>query len=162
MIEIDPAWAGKVEFYELVYGSWLTYIFTVFLFTKILRQPLEEWRYVMLTFLGAFAFWVNHYFQNSPFYGGWIGLLSFYTYGFLAAWYFVAVKPAGRSVAWQIGAMCSAILFTIMFICFEYIARIGVEAGIHEFWFMLGAAFGIVGIIIWRGPVQETWNGTGK
>jgi len=57
MIEIDPAWAGKVEFYELVYGSWLTYIFTVFLFTKILRQPLEEWRYVMLTFLGAFAFW---------------------------------------------------------------------------------------------------------
>jgi len=152
MFQIDPAWQGAVEFYELVFGSWLTYLFLIFLFSKVLRAPLEEWRYIMLTFLSAFAFWVNHYFQNAPFYGGWFGLLSMYTYGFLISWYLVGVKPLGRSWLWQVGAMLSSILNTIAFIFFEHIARWGVEANMSEFWFMLISAFAIVGIILWRGP----------
>jgi len=159
MITIDPAWQGDVKFYELIYGSWLTYIFTIVLFEKVLRAPLEEWRYVMLTFLGAFAFWVNHYFQNASFY---MILLNLYSLCFLIAWYFVAVKHQPKGTVWKIAATLCAVIFTLAFIGFEYIARIGVEAGIYEFWFMLGAAFGIVGIIIWRGPVQDVWNGTGK
>ena len=67
MIYIDPAWQGDVEFYELIFGSWLTYIFLVLLFEKVLRAPLQEWKYILLTFLGCFAFWVNHYFQGADF-----------------------------------------------------------------------------------------------
>ncbi len=149
MIQIDPAWQGDVQFFELVYGSWLTYIFVVLLFEKALRAPLPEWKYVLLTFFGAFAFWVNHYFQGASFY---MVLLNLYSLAFLISWYFVAVKPQQRSALWKVGATLCAILFTLAFIAFEYIARLGVAAGIYEFWFMLGAAFGIVGIIYWRGP----------
>jgi hypothetical protein len=39
MIEIDPAWAGKVQFYELVFGTWTAYAFLVLLWEKILRAP---------------------------------------------------------------------------------------------------------------------------
>jgi len=152
MIYIDPAWQGDVEFYELVFGSWLTYIFTVLLFSKVLRAPMEEWRYVMLTFLAAFAFWVNHYFQGASFY---MILLNTYSLGFLISWYFVGVHHQPKSRAWKVGATFCAVIYTIAFICFEHIARIGVNAGIYEFWFMLGSAFGIVGIILWRGPMQN-------
>ena len=149
---IDPAWEGKVQFYELIYGTWLSYIFLTLLFEKVLRQPLQEWRYVLLNFIGASAFWVNHYFQGAPFYSGWTGLLSLYTYMYLGFWYWFGVRGHGRSVLWQVGAMLCAILYTIGFIGFEYIARIGVEDfGYSEFWFMLGAWFGFVFVIIWRG-----------
>jgi len=149
MIEINPAWQGSVEFYELVYGSWLIYIFVVLLFEKALRAPLQEWKYILITFLGCFAFWVNHYFQGASFY---MALLNAYSLGFLICWYLLGVRPQQRSALWKVGATLCAILFTLAFIGFEYIARIGVAAGIYEFWFMLGAAFGFVGIIFWRKP----------
>ena len=152
MIYIDPAWQGDVEFYELIFGSWLTYIFLVLLFEKVLRAPLQEWKYILLTFLGCFAFWVNHYFQGAEFY---MVLLNAYSLCFFLTWYFVAVKHQQRGVLWKITATLCAVVFTIAFIGFEYIARIGVGAGIYEFWFMLGAAFGFVGIILWRGPGKE-------
>jgi hypothetical protein len=149
---IDPAWEGKVQFYELVYGTWLSYIFLVFAFEKVLRQPLQEWRYVMLNFVGAGAFWVNHYFQGAPFYKGWLGMLSLYTFMFLAVWFIVGVRGHGRRALWQIGAMLMAVVYTIAFILFENIARWGVDdLGYSEFWFMLTAYFGFVGIILWRG-----------
>jgi len=67
---IDPEWQGKVAFYELVYGTWLSYAFLVLAWERVLRQPLAEWKYALITFLGASAFGVNHYFQFSPFYDG--------------------------------------------------------------------------------------------
>ena len=149
MIEINPAWQGKVEFYELIYGSWLTYIFLVLLFEKILRAPLQEWKYILITFLGCFAFWVNHYFQGAEFY---MTLLNTYSLGILICWYLLAVKPQHRSVFWKVVATLCVAVFTLAFIGFEYIARLGVAAGISEFWFMLGAAFGFVCIIFWRKP----------
>lgn len=149
MIIIDPSWKGDVTFYELLYGTWLTYLFCIFLWSKVLKAPLEEWRYIMLTLVGAAAFWINHYFQNSPFY---ITLLNTYSLVVWIVWYFVAVKPQGRGWLWQVGAMLSFIVFTIAFICFEYISRIGVETyGVHEFWFMLTALIGFIGIVLWRG-----------
>jgi len=152
MITIDPAWEGQVKFYELLYGTWLTYIFLILYWEKVLRQPLEEWRYMLLNLFGAAAFLVNHNFQGAPFYGGFFGLLSLYTYAFLAFWYWCGVHHAQRSVIWKISATLSAIVYTIAFIGFEYIARIGVEHfGWHKFWFMLGAYLGFAGIIIWRG-----------
>jgi len=145
---IDPAWQGDVEFYELIYGTWLAYIFLVLMFEKVLRVELEEWRFVLTNFLGATAFWVNHYFQRAEFYSP---LLWTYTLGFLIAWYVICVRPAGRGFGWQAAATGTAVLYTIAFILFENIARWGVQAGYSEFWFMLTAAFGFVGVILWRG-----------
>jgi len=146
---INPQWEGAVQFYELLYGTWLAYIFIVFAFERVLRQPLQEWRYVLLNFMGAGAFWVNHYFQGAPFY---MTLLNAYTVAFLLAWYFIAVRGHGRRALWQVGATLMAVVYTVAFIGFENIARFGVdEQGYSEFWFMLTAYIGFVSIIIWRG-----------
>jgi len=146
---IDPAWEGNVQFYELVFGTWLAYIFLVATWERILKAPLQEWRYVLLNFIGAGAFWVNHYFQGAPFYW-W--LLNTYTVFFLIVWYRLAVRGHDRKTLWKIGATFMAVVYTIAFIGFESIARLGVsEFGISEFWFMLFAYFGFVGLIVWRG-----------
>ncbi len=156
-MSIDPNWEGAVKFYELLYGTWLTYIFLVLYWEKVLRQPLPEWRYMLLNLAGAAAFLVNHYFQNSPFYSGSFGMLSLYTYAFLAAWYFLAVRGHGRSLLWQAGAMASAILYTLAFIGFEWLARLGVDRlGWSEFWFTFGAYLGFAFIILWRGRNHTT------
>ena len=152
MITIDPGWEGAVKFYELMFGTWLTYIFLVLYWEKVLRQPLEEWRYMLLNLCGAAAFLINHYFQGAPFYGGGFGMLSLYTYAFLTIWFLLGVRGHGRSILWQVGATASAVLYTIAFICFEYIARIGVDTyGWPEFWILLAAYCGFAGIILWRG-----------
>ena len=148
---IDPAWEGKVQFYELIFGTWLAYIFLIFTFEKVLRQPLQEWRYVLLNFIGAGAFWVNHYFQGSPFY---MTLLNVYTALFLAIWYITAVRGHGRRAFWQFGATLMAVVYTVAFIGFENISRIGVDQlGHSEFWYMLVSYIGFVIIIVWRGRV---------
>jgi hypothetical protein len=148
MIEIDPAWQGDVKFYELVYGTWLTYIFLVLMWERVLRATLPEWKYVLITFLGASMFWINHYFQNSPFY---LWLLNGYSLIFLVVYYYTAVSPQDKGTVWKILATLSAIVFTVAFIAFEYIARLGVQAGINEFWFMAAAYFGFLFLIWWRG-----------
>jgi len=147
---IDPAWQGQVEFYELVYGTWLSYIFLALMFEKVLSEPLQEWRYVLLNFVGAGAFWVNHYFQFSDF---WLILINVYTVFFLYVWYAAAVKPAsGRTTLWKFGAFFGGIAYTFAFIFFENIARYGVDTlGYSEFWFMLTSYIGFVGVILWRG-----------
>ena len=146
---INPEWEGAVQFYELIYGTWLAYIFLVLAFEKGLRQPLAEWRYVLLNFIGAGAYWVNHYFQGAPFYSS---LLNLYSLGFLIAWYMIAVRGHGRGFLWQTGATLMAVVYTIAFIGFENIARIGVDdLGYSEFWFMLASYFGFVFVIVWRG-----------
>ena len=146
---INPAWEGTVQFYELVFGTWLAYIFLVLFWEKALRQPLEEWRYVLANFIGAGAFWVNHYFQQAEF---WSPLLRIYTLYFLLVWYALCVRGHGRSVGWQIGAMVGAIVYTVAFISFENIARYGVDTlGYSEFWLMLVSYMGFIAIIFWRG-----------
>lgn len=153
---IDPAWQGKVEFYELMYGTWLSYIFIVLMFEKAYSQPLQEWRYVLVNFIGAGAFWVNHYFQFSD---AWVYLISIYTLAFLLVWYFLCVKPAGRSRRWQVGATFGAVLYTVAFIGFENVARYGVDTlRYSEFWFMAASYIGFVAIIIWRGTRQPAPN----
>ncbi len=149
---INPEWAGTVQFYELIWGTWLAYIFLVLMWEKVLRQPLQEWRYVLASFFGAGAFWVNHYFQHAEF---WSLLLNLYTAGFLIAWYICCVRGHGRNIAWQIGAMVGAIVYTIAFIAFENISRFGVDKlGYSEFWFMLASYCGFVAVIIWRGKAR--------
>lgn len=151
MIEIDPGWRGDVTFYELVYGTWLSYALLVLLWERVLRAPLAEWKYVLITFLGAGVYWVNHYFQHAP---GYSLILNAYSVGFLLTWYFVCVAPCGRGRGWQLFATLTAVIFTVAFIGFEMLARYGVQRGVHEFWFMAAAWFGFLWLILWRGALR--------
>ncbi|MAF83185.1 MAG: hypothetical protein QGH93_07985 [Gammaproteobacteria bacterium] len=139
---IDPAWEGKVQFYELVFGTWLTDTFLVLMWERALKAKKAEWIYALITFLGASFFWINHYFQHAPFYGG---LLNGYTLVFFTTYYAICVHAEGRSVVWKIAA-----------ILFENIARYFVDGrGVNEFWFMLIAYFGFIWLIIWRGKTHS-------
>jgi len=149
LLRVDPAWAGKVQFYELVFGAWISYVFMVWLWEKALRRPLPEWKYVMLVFLGAAAFWINHYFLRASF---WVVLINVYTVIYLIAWWWIGMRGTGRGFLWNAGAFAGAVAYTIVFILFENVARYGVErAGMHEFCFMTLAFAGFVWLIWWRG-----------
>ena len=146
---IDPAWAGKVEFYELLFGTWTVYIFLVLMWERALRVTLLEWKYALITFLGAGAFWVNHYFQHAPF---WLILINLYTVFFVGVYWQVAVRGMAKSVTWKIIATLTSIIFTVAFIMLEQLARFGVERwGMHEFCWMTLSYIGFVGLIVWRG-----------
>jgi hypothetical protein len=151
---IDPAWEGTVQFYELLFGTWLTYIFLVLFWEKVLKAPLDEWRYVLINFFGAGAFWVNHYFQKADF---WMILLNLYTLWFFIAWYFLCVRPHKRSVGWQTGVtLGGGLIYTIAFIFFENISRYGVDQlGLPEFLFMFISYLGFSGVILWRGRANN-------
>lgn len=151
MPPLESSWQGKVEFYELIFGTWLVYAFLVSLWERVLREPLAEWRYAMLTFLGAGAFWVNHYWLRAPS-PVWLILINLYTVFFLTSWWWLTVRGRSRSLRWKLGAMASAIVFTVVFILFEQLARHGVEQwGMHEFCWMTISFFGFVWLIGWRG-----------
>lgn len=149
MLVIDPAWAGKVQFYELLFGTWTVYIFLVLMWEKVLRAPLAEWRYLLLNFMGAGAFWVNHYFQKAPL---WLVMLNAYTGIFLLVWWQVGIRGQARSAGWKAAAFFCAVVYTVAFIGFEQLARFGVDRyGVNEFWFMAASYFGFIGVILWRG-----------
>jgi hypothetical protein len=149
MPAIDPAWAGQVEFHELLFGTWTAYVFLVLMWEQGLRERLAEWRYAMIAFLGAGAFWVNHYFQHAPF---WLILINLYTLMFIAAYWVLGIKGKPRGAAWKIAATLGSVAFTLAFIGFEQIARAGVERfGMHEFCWMSITVGGFVWLIWWRG-----------
>jgi hypothetical protein len=152
---IDPAWEGTVQFYELLFGTWLTYIFLTLMWEKVLRAPLDEWRYVLINFIGAGAFWVNHYFQNADF---WMILLNLYTLWFFVAWYVIGVRPQNRSVIWKLSVtLGGGTIYTVAFILFENISRYGVDKlGYPEFLFMFISYLGFTGVIFWRGRANSS------
>ena len=149
MLVIDPAWAGRVQFYELLFGTWTAYIFLVLMWEKVLRAPLPEWQYLLLNFMGAGAFWINHYFQKAPL---WLPMLNAYTAIFLLVWWWVGVRGRVRSASWKLAAVSCAVIYTVAFIGLEQLSRLGVERyGVNEFWFMAATFFGFIGVILWRG-----------
>lgn len=157
MIVIDPAWAGKVQFYELLFGTWTVYILLVLLWERVLRAPLAEWQYVLLNFVGAGAFWINHYFQYAPL---WVVMINLYTLAFLVVWWRVGIRGRGGSPGWRLGALLGAVAYTVAFILLENVARAGVERlGVNEFWFMAASYFGFVGVILWRGRALRPGGG---
>lgn len=154
-----PEWAGRVQFFELVFGTWIFYLFNIFLFQVILKTKLNEWRYVLLTFIGASFFGINHYYQEAPFYRL---LLYGYTGVYILVWYFIGINQM-RVKTWAklLITIVTAVISTVAFIMFEHIAQWGVEgkliAGLemNEYIFMLISYFAYIGIIVWRGKVCE-------
>jgi hypothetical protein len=149
MITIDPAWAGKVQFYELLFGAWTVYPLLVLFWERIVRRPLAEWRYVVLNIAGGGAFCINHFLQFSPL---WMALLNTYTVIFLLIWWYLGVRGDPRGLGWKLGAMAGAIAYTVAFIGFEQLARAGNEQfGVNEFWWVLASYLGLAAVAIWRG-----------
>ena len=154
-----PEWAGRVQFFELVFGTWIFYLFNIFLFQVVLKTKLSEWRYVMLTFIGASFYGINHYYQAVPFYKV---LLYGYTVVYIAVWYFVGVSQM-KAKLWVkiLVTAVTSVVSTIAFIMFEHVAQWGVEGKIipgnhmNEYIFMLISYFALLFIIVWRGRVCE-------
>jgi hypothetical protein len=61
----------------------------------------------------------------------------------------------GRSLGWKLVAFASSMLFTVVFIAFEQLARYGVEHwGMHEFCWMTLSFLGFAWLIRWRGRTR--------
>ena len=105
----------------------------------------------------------------------WLLLINLYTVFFLTAWWTIAIKGRPRSGRWKLGAMVGAVVYTVVFILFEQLARYGVENwGMHEFCWMTLSFFGFWWLIVWRSrstvrpkPAKEDlypkpeWRGAG-
>jgi hypothetical protein len=90
---IDAAWQGNVQFHEVIFGTWTSYAFLVWMWESGFEKNLPEWKYVLITFLGASVYLINHYFQLASF---WLWLLNGYSVVFIVVYYKVAVQPMSR------------------------------------------------------------------
>lgn len=163
MPHIDPSWKGVTAFYELIFGTWVAYALLVWMWEGWLKRPLREWRYAMIIFLSAGAFWVNHYFSGRPPPGfdgpksPWLILINLYTLFFFYLYWRLAVKRQDMPGLWKLKAMFSGLVLTVGFIAAEQLSRYGVANwGMHEFCWMTLAFIGFVWLIRWRGqaPVR--------
>ncbi|MDW8258330.1 MAG: hypothetical protein RML32_02680 [Gammaproteobacteria bacterium] len=152
----DPAWEGRTAFYELLFGYWTSYALLVWIWQSWLKAPLAEWRYAMISFLGASAFWINHYFSGEaarPY--PWLILINLYALMFFIAYWRLAIRRQPRSRGWKLVALLSGVVYTLGFIGFENLARYGVERwNMHELCWMTLSFFGFVWLIRWRAKAQ--------
>ena len=146
---IDPSWEGKVQFYELAFGTWIAYLFLVLMWERLFKTKHDGWRYALITLLGASFYIINHYFQLAPFYNL---LINSYTIVFSVAYYVILVRPVEASFIKKVFLFLSSVLFTIIYIAAESMARFLKEGrlipgvNIPEFLFLL-ISF-IAGILI--------------
>lgn len=163
MPSIDPSWEGVTAFYELIFGTWITYALLVWMWESWLKTPLREWRYAMIMFLAAGAFWVNHYFSGQPAPDSGAPpspgalLIRLYAVFFLFFYWRIAIAKQPKPLLWKLIALLTGVVLTIGFILFEQLARYGVKHwGMHEFCWMTLAFVGFVWLIRWRGkaPVR--------
>ncbi len=155
-------WAGRVQFFELVFGTWIFYLFTIFVFEVLLKTKLAEWRYLLMTFIGASFFLINHYYQHAPFY---LYLLWGYSLVFLVIWIVVGIRFAKVKLWLKIVlSIVIPVVATVAFIMFEHIAQWGVEGKLipgrcmNEFIFMLISYFGYIAVIVFRGRAVQKRN----
>ena len=65
---IDKSWEGFRQFYELAFGSWIAYLFLLFVWKKLFKTDHEGWKYALITLVGGSNYIINHYFYYAPFY----------------------------------------------------------------------------------------------
>ena len=148
---IDPTWEGKVQFYELAFGTWIAYLFLVFMWERIFKTHHDGWRYTLITLIGGSFYIINHYFQLAPFYSM---LINSYTIVFSVVYYMLLVKPLDCSVIKKVFLFLSSVLFTVVYIAAESLARVLKEGrlipGLHipEFLFLLISFIACIFIIL--------------
>jgi len=143
----DPSWQGPIAFHELLFGTCLSYITLVVLWEKVLTAPLDEWKYALLTCLGASFFVINHYFNYAPFY---LWVVNSYTLIFVGIWYWLGMRQENRTFIWKCAALSLVVVNSALFVGFELLARLAVEQGLHEIWIMVATFVGFSGVILWR------------
>ncbi len=143
----DPSWQGPIAFHEMLFGTWLSYIVLVLIWEKVLAWALPEWKYVLLTCLGSSFFVINHYLNYAPFY---YWLIGGYTIIFVIVWCWLGVRNSQRSIMFKCAALFLPVVYTLLYIGFEMLARFAVQQGLHEIWVLVAAYIGFVGVILWR------------
>jgi hypothetical protein len=117
---IDKSWEGKVQFYELAFGTWIAYLFLVFIWKRLFKVDHDGWRYALVTLVGGSFYIINHYFLRAPFYSL---LINTYTIIFFILYYYILVKPLEFPFIKKSAAFLSSVLFTIVYILAENLAR---------------------------------------
>jgi len=117
---IDTSWEGKVQFYELAFGTWIAYLFLVFIWKKLFKVDHDGWRYAFITLIGGSFYIINHYFLRAPFYDV---LINSYTTIFLLLYYVILVKPLRLPVIRKAALFLSSIFFTLIYMMAENLAR---------------------------------------
>ena len=137
---IDKSWEGKVQFYELAFGTWIAYLFLVFIWKRLFKVNHAGWRYALITLVGGSFYIINHYFLRAPFYSL---LINLYTIIFFILYYFILVNSLDYPFIKKSVAFLSSVLFTIVYILGENLARFLAEGrlipGVHvpEFLFLV-------------------------
>ena len=143
----DPGWQGPIAFHEMLFGTWLSYILLVVIWERMLKSVLHEWKYVLLTCLGSSFFVINHYLNYASFY---FWLINSYTIIFAFVWYRLGMRQNDRSLIWKLAALLLVIVYSVLYVGFEMLARFAVNQGLHEFWIMIAAYIGFASVILWR------------
>jgi hypothetical protein len=117
---MDKSWEGYRQFYELAFGSWIAYLFLLYIWKRLLKADHEGWKYALVTLVGGSFYIINHYFFFAPFYRP---LIFSYAVVFMIFYYSVLVKPLDFPVMKKIAAFLSAVIFTIVYIMAENVAR---------------------------------------
>ena len=150
---IEASWEGKVQFYELAFGTWIAYLFLIFMWRRLFKIQHDGWRYALITLIGGSFYIINHYFQLAPFYNV---LINSYTIVFSVVYYVVLVKPLDCSLIKKVFCFLSSVLFTILYIAAESLARFLKEGrlipGVHipEFLFLLISFIACIFIILFQ------------
>ena len=148
---IDKSWEGTVQFYELAFGTWIAYLSLVLIWKKLFKIDHEGWRYALVTLVGGNFYIINHYFMRAPFYNL---LINRYTVVFLILYYYILVKPLTLTFIKKAAAFLSSVLFTIVYILAENLARFLVQGrlipGVYipEFLFLVVSFFACIVIIL--------------
>ena len=117
---IDKSWEGFRQFYELAFGSWIAYLFLLFIWKRLFKVDHEGWKYALITLVGGSNYIINHYFFHAPFYRP---LTHSYTVIFLILYYTIMVKPLSFPFLKKTAAFLSSVIFTIVYIMAENVAR---------------------------------------
>ncbi len=148
---IDKSWEGKVAFYELAFGTWIAYLFLVFIWKRFFKIRHDGWRYALITLAGGIFYIINHYFLRAPFYSV---LINSYTVVFLIVYYYILVSPLKFTPVKKLAAFLTAIVFSVVYILAENLARFLKEGrlvpGVHvpEFLFLVISFFACIAIIV--------------
>ena len=148
---IEKSWEGTVQFHELAFGTWIAYLFLVFMWKRFFKVEQEGWKYSFITLAGGSFYIINHYFLRAPFY---TVLIYPYTAIFFIVYYTVLVQPLKCSLLKKVMALLSSVLFTIIYTLAESLARHAVKGkiipgvNVPEFLFLLISFFACAGIIL--------------
>lgn len=151
----DPSWQGPIAFRELFFGIWLSYIVLVLMWEKVLAAPLEEWKYALLTCLGASFFVINHYFNYAPYY---LWMINSYTLIFAGVWFWLGMRQENRTWFWKCAALALVVLYSSLFVGFELLSRLLIKQGLHEIWIVIATFVGFAGVILWRRRANKSRN----